>query len=129
MTDDTIDRLIDEALDAEERELLRQIGEEPGYLTQAMGAFGGRLGWVNLVLMIAQTALFFIGLYAAWRFFEAPDVLTALRWGIPAAVLFLSAVMLKLSIWPTIQTNRVLREMKRVELQLARIQSRAAAGG
>lgn len=117
---DEIDRLIDESLEAEERELLRQIGEEPGYFTQAMGAFSGRLGWVNLVLMIVQGVMFVAGVYAGVRFFAAPDTLAALQWGLPAAVLLIVAGMLKLSVWPTIQANRVLRELKRVELQIAR---------
>lgn len=121
---DEIDRLIDESLEAEERELLRRIGEEPGYFTQAMGAFSGRLGWVNLVLMIVQGVMFVAGVYAGVRFFAAPDTLAALQWGLPAAVLLIMAGMLKLSVWPTIQTNRVLRELKRVELQIARVSAK-----
>lgn len=119
MTDD-IDRLLDEALDAEERELLRKIGEEPRYLTQVWGAFHGRLGWVNVVLMLTQSIMFVASVYAGWHFFEADDSLMAIKWGLPAIALLLLAAMLKLSIWPTIQTNRVLRELKRVELQVAR---------
>ncbi|HEX5644131.1 MAG TPA: DUF6768 family protein [Erythrobacter sp.] len=119
MTDE-IDRMIDEALDAEERDLLRRIGEEPGYISQAMGAFTGRLGWVNVVLMVTQAVMFLAGVYAGWMFFAATNSLVAIKWGLPAVALVLLAAMLKMSIWPTIQTNRVLRELKRVELQIAR---------
>lgn len=122
---DDIDRMIDEALDAEERDLLRRIGEEPGYVTQAMGAFSGRLGWVNSVLMVTQAVMFLAGVYAAWNFFVATDILISVKWGLPAAVLLLLAALLKLSIWPTIQTNRVLRELKRIELQIARSHARS----
>jgi len=115
-----LDRMIDEALDTEERELMRQIGEEPNYVTQAFGIFSGRLGWVHTVMMVAQTVLFIAGVWYAWQFFTATDTLEAIRAGFPAAVLIIMSGMMKLSLWPSIQTNRVLREMKRLELQIAR---------
>jgi hypothetical protein len=111
--------MIEQALEAEERELLRRIREEPAYVEQALGLFKGRAGWVNLVLMAAQAALFVSGVWAAWNFFKANDALTALHWGLPAAVALLMALAIKLALYPVIQTNRVLRELKRVELLLA----------
>lgn len=119
-----LDEMIDEALDSEERELLRSIGEEPGFFAQVFGVFGGATGWVNVLLMFVQAALFIGGVWAAWNFFEAGDALTALRWGLPAAVLLLMALIIKLSLWPTLQTNRIIRELKRVELQIARASAR-----
>ncbi len=113
------DRMIDEALGLEERELLRSIGEEPDYIEQAMGVFGGRLGWLNMVLMVAQGAAFFAGAWAAWNFFAADDTLAALRWGLPASVLLLMSLTMKMALWPTIQANRIIRELKRIELQIA----------
>jgi hypothetical protein len=115
-----LDRMIDEALDAEERELLRSIGEEPGYVEQALGMFSGRTGWVNMVLMIVQGAAFLAGAWAAWNFFGVDNALSALRWGLPAAVLLLMSLTIKLAMWPTIHTNRLMRELKLIELQIAR---------
>ncbi|HVM21921.1 MAG TPA: DUF6768 family protein [Sphingomicrobium sp.] len=115
-----LDTMIDEALDAEERELLRSIGEEPGFFSQAFGLFGGKLGWVNVLMMIVQAAIFVAGVYAAWQFFEAGDPVTQLRWGLPAAVLLIVSLMIKLALWPEIHANRVIRELKRLELQIAR---------
>jgi hypothetical protein len=115
-----LDRMIDEAIGEEERELLRRIGEEPGFIDQAFGIFGGRTGWVNAVLIVVMTLLFVAGVWAAWMFFGADDPVTQLRWGLPAAVLLLMSVMIKMAVWPTVQVNRVLRELKLIELQLAR---------
>lgn len=119
-----LDGLIDKAIDDEEHELLRRIGEEPGFFKQAVGIFDGRTGWVNGVLMTAQALLFMAGAVAAWWFFAASDPVAQLRWGLPAAVLLLVSLMIKLAMWPTIQTNRVLRELRRIELQLARMSAR-----
>lgn len=115
-----VEQLIDEALDAEERELLRSIGEEPGYFTQIGSLFGGKTGWMNAVLMAAQSVLFVAGVWAAFGFFNAGDALSALRWGLPAVVLLLGSLVMKLSMWPVVHTNRVMRELKRIELQIAR---------
>jgi len=116
-----LDAMIDEALAAEERDLLRAIGEEPGYLAQATSMFGGRTGWVNVVVMVTQTIAFLIAVWAAVRFFAATDVLDALHWGLPAATLMVMALVLKTSLRPVMEANRVIREVKRLELQLARM--------
>ena len=120
-----LDQMIDEALDAEERDLLRSIGEEPGFFAQAFGLFGGTTGWVNVLMMVVQAALFVAGVWAAIHFFNADDPLTALRWGLPAAVLMLTALTIKMSMMPTLQANRVIRELKRLELQVARASRKA----
>lgn len=115
-----LDNMIDEVLDAEERKLLRSIGEEPGFFSQAFGIFSGATAWVSVLLMVVQGVVFVAGVWAAWNFFQAQDVLLALRWGLPAAVLLLMSLIIKMGMWPTLQTNRVIREMKRLELQVAR---------
>jgi hypothetical protein len=115
-----LDRMIDEAIGEEERELLRRMGEEPNFVVQALGIFGGSTGWVNAVLMAVQTLMFIAGAGAAWMFFAADDAVAQLRWGLPGAVLLLMAVITKMTAWSTLQANRVLRELKLIELQFTR---------
>ena len=55
-----LDMMIDEALDAEERELLRSIGEEPGFFSQMFGLFRGTAAWINVLTMVAQIAIFIV---------------------------------------------------------------------
>ncbi len=119
-TTDDLDRMIDEALNVEERELLGAIGEEPGYFQQVWGVFGGPIGWISWLLMAAQLIMFIAAMWMAVRFFGATDTLEALRWGIPSATLLILATLTKLTMWPTLQANRVIREVKRLELQMAR---------
>lgn len=114
MTD--TDRMIDLSLAAEERDLLRRIGNDPGHIQQAITLFSGRSGWVSGLLMVIQAAMFIAGVWAGWRFFEANDALTALHWGLPSAVLLLMSLIIKLALWPVMQTNRVLVALKRLEL-------------
>ena len=113
------DQMIDEALDAEERALLRSISEEPSHVEQAIGLFQGRNGWVNIVLMLLQAALCIAGRWAGWRFVAAQTPLEAIQWGLPAAVALIMAVVIKMALYPIIHTQRLLRELKRLELRLA----------
>lgn len=115
-----IDRMIEEALEGEEQALFRESMREPGFFHQAFGLLGGPNGWVNRVILIMQAGLFVAGLYAGWRFFEASTALEAVHWGLPAAVLVLSALILKLGMMPELQANRLMRELKRLQLQAAR---------
>ena len=111
-----IDQTLNDALAAEERDLLRRIDEEPGHVEQALSLFGGRNGWVSVVLMATQAVMFVAGVWAAWKFFGADDALSALHWGLPAAVLLIMALMIKLALWPVMQTNRLRLALKRLEL-------------
>lgn len=115
-----VDAMLDEALDAEERELLRSL-DEPGFFGQAAGVFAGPSGWANIVMMAAQGALFIAGVWAAWQFFAAADTVTQLRWGLPAAVFLLMSLILKMALVPRMESNRLLLALKRVELQVAHL--------
>ena len=115
-----IDQTLDEALRAEERELLRRIGDEPAFVNQTLSLFSGRNGWVNVILMVVQGVAFAGGAWAAWNFFQAADALSALRWGLPSAVLLLMSLTIKMAMQPEIQANLLRRELKRIELLIVR---------
>ena len=114
-----IDRMIEEALQGEEQALFRETAREPGFFAQAFGLLGGPNGWVNVLMVSIQAALFVAGLWAGWRFFEAETALSALHWGLPAAVLVLASLIIKLGMMPELQANRLMRELKRQQLQAA----------
>jgi hypothetical protein len=113
-----VDEILRESIGDEERDLLARL-PEPGLLGAAAGLFAGRLGWVNVVLMLVQGVAFLAGAYAAWRFFEAGDTYGQLRWGLPAMTLLVMSALLKTMMWPAVQADRVIREVKRLELRLA----------
>lgn len=115
------DRSLDAALSAEERDLLARIGREPGAFTQIFGLFRGPTAWINLLMMVVQTVLFGLGVWAAWRFFQAADALEALRWGLPSAVALLMSLIVKSSMWPVAQIGQLRLEIRRLEaMALAR---------
>ena len=114
-----IDDMIRDALEGSDREMFDQT-EELGYFALGLSQFRGKMWWVTWVIMIVQATMFLIGVWCAVQFFAATDVLMAVKWGLPSAVLIITAASLKFSLMPQMQADRVIRELKRVELMLAK---------
>jgi len=113
-----LDRLIEEALSDQDKDMLRET-QELGWFALGASQFSGKLGWVSWVIMIVQAVLFLLAVWTGWHFFTTADVLSALKWGLPSATLMIVATILKTSLMPQMQADRVIRELKRVELMIA----------
>ncbi|WDI32410.1 hypothetical protein PUV54_04280 [Hyphococcus flavus] len=118
---DDLDRKIEEALNAEDREILSQFGEQ-GIFGQIGSLFQGKLGWISMITFIVATVMFVVGAWAAWKFYMANEVVTMLKWAGLAWLGLMTQIMIKLWSWMRMESNRVLREVKRLELQIARTQ-------
>ncbi len=117
---DKLDRIISETLDDEEREILEKIGKDQSFPEQIFGLFrGGMQGWMNRGIFLLHLVCGVSGIYAAWKFFNVSDVLESIRWGLPAAVLILAALILRMTLLRTMQTNNVLHAVKHLEMQIA----------
>jgi len=118
------DKKIQEALDAETVELLAGL-EEQGLFGQLGGLFKGKLGWFNVVTLIIGFIATLAGLYATWQFIITSEVPSMLRWAALAWALFSTVMMIKIWTWMRMETNRNIREVKRLELQVARLLARS----
>jgi hypothetical protein len=119
-----LDRMIEDALGAEDRALFNRFGER-GLAGEAAELFTGKMGWWNVLSSLIQVALFAAAIYATMKFLTLDDPVLVTRWGVAAAVWFMAMSVIKLMHWQQMQANRVIREVKRLELQVAR--SRTAA--
>lgn len=99
-------------------------GAEPGYFKQAIALFTGRMAWVHWLIMIAQALFFIGGAWCAVNFFNAQNALDAMRWGLPATVLLVYSAIFKSTLGPQMETNRLLMEIKRLELRLVQAEAR-----
>lgn len=116
-----LDERIAEALSEEDREILSQYDEE-GLFDQLRGLFSGKMGWMAAIMIVVGIIVTFVGIYAAWKFLTVDDTTAMIRWGGLAWSLFTTQIMLKLWSWMRMGDNRVIREIKRLELQIARTQ-------
>jgi uncharacterized membrane protein len=92
---------------------------EPGYVAQAFGMFSGPMGWALWVTYVAGAIAFFVGAYALWQMVSTPELLSAVKWGVGAVLLLQVTMMTKGFMGSHMQANRMLRELKRVELRLS----------
>lgn len=121
-----IDELIGRALTEEDRALLASHAE-PGYLNQAFGIFRGPMGAIMWTVNIAAALAFCGALYALWHMIGAADALAAVKWGVGSLVLFQVTTMCKTLMGNHMEANRMLRELKRTELQVSLLRDRTNA--
>jgi len=117
-----LDRLIKDSLDEMDQDS-PELNLEPGYFNQAIGLFTGRLAWVNWLIMVMQIAMLVGGVWCAIELFQATDTLTAIKWSVPAAVLLIWSLVTKMALVPHMETNRLLMEMKRMQLRIERMRA------
>ena len=115
-----IDDAIHDALAKEDAEFLKRFEQEPGWSQQMFGLFHGPFAWITSIFVVVVVVLFACCVYAGWRFYDSRDVRDMLLWGAGALVSLLVMIVIRIWFFLEIQTNRVVREIKRLELQLAR---------
>jgi len=95
-----------------------ELAGEPNIAEEVLTAFRGRHRWVYAFVIVTQIVALVGLVIAALRFYQATEIASQLRWGGLAGALFLAISMIKVWFWLEMQSNRVLREVKRVELLL-----------
>jgi hypothetical protein len=118
MKKEDIDKLIEESLNKEEAKFYHQLDEE-GLFKQWGGLYTGKLkGWAiltTIVQLIFTVATFYFG----YQFFTASETGELFRLGGIFFIIFFASSMMKLWHWMQMDKNSILREMKRMEFQIA----------
>ncbi|MEP6956622.1 MAG: DUF6768 family protein [Chthoniobacterales bacterium] len=97
---------------------------EPNLAEEAIQVFRGRHRWMHGVLVVVTLLCLALGGWASFQFYHAVVVREQLLWGGLALVALLMISFMKVWFWLEMHTNRILREVKRVELLLAARQER-----
>jgi len=118
-----IDDLIQETLSAEDEQLLEKYGSEPGYFKQAFGLFRGPLGWVMSMVMGVAVVLGLVTIWWIWNAMTASNTLDAVQWGVLAVIGVQIVTFLRGFMGDHFEANRVLRELKRMDLRLVRMET------
>lgn len=123
---DEIDQMIKEALSDDERELFNTY-EEQGMFQMLGGLFQGKMKWLNAGILIVQFVFFGLAVYSGYRLFSASEVAEMIQFGAALAFLLMAIGMLKLFQFMEMHKNAVIREVKRVELQVSMLANKLAA--
>ena len=124
MTQQSIDEKIKQALAAEDAEVYARFAEEPSLLAQGMELFHTRNRWINAIVILVMTIFMGVGVYSLWMFAMAQETKALIGWAMGFGFSMAAVSMLKLWAWMEIEKNSTIREIKRLELQVARLTQR-----
>lgn len=118
MTEEHIDDLITESLSKDEAEFYHTLDEE-GLFKQWGGLYKGKMkGWA-MFITFAQLIFTVITFYLGYKFFTGEEIREIILYGGAFFIAFTSTGMLKLWHWMQMDKNSILREIKRLEFQVA----------
>ena len=118
-----IDKLIKETLTEEESKFYDEL-EEQNVLQMVYGLFKGKNKWI-MVMMNVMTLIFFgLFIYCLVQFFSVEATKDLLKWGLGGIVFLLGVSMLKIFAWMQMDKNALLREIKRLEIQISSLSGR-----
>jgi hypothetical protein len=120
-----LDRAIREALSKEDAEFLSRFDEHSTPVGEVLDTFRGRWALMNAFAAVITFALFGGFVYCAWQMFATTDARDTVLWSVGAVIAMLGVAMLKMYFWMEMNKNVVLREVKRLELQVARLAAKS----
>jgi len=120
-----IDDLIKEALSQEEAKFYEEL-EEQSLFGKIGEVYKGKLGWLAIIMNIVHLLVFLLFIYCMVAFFKAEEVKELIKWASGGFLFMMMAAMMKLYIWMQMDKNDVLRELKRLELQIAVLANKSA---
>jgi len=116
-----LDDAIHQALTEEDKDFLARFEKEPNSIEQMTSVFRGPLAWIYIAFVIAAVILAPIGLFALVQFINATELRPLFHWGLATVGILVILSVVRMVFFMQINTNRVLRELKRLELQVARL--------
>ena len=123
----SLDEAIRSALSKEDAEFLAKLEQEPGSIKQMTGIFDGPLSWVYVAFLVAAIVMALFGIYSGWRFAQSTELRPLFYWGAGTGFCVVVLSVVRIVFFMQINTNRVLREIKRLELQVAMLGARKGA--
>ena len=114
-----IDRMIREALRDRDAELLEQAGGEQAIHQTVIDVFRSKSRWLVIGSMLATLGLVILAVFAAMEFYSASATRDMLVWGAVCFYCLTGILGMKIWFWLEMSKVAVLREVKRLELQVA----------
>ena len=126
---ESIDERIQKALSSEDQALLARLDADSSLYGDIAATFRGHTRWLNVFGWFGALVFFALAVLCAWQFANQTDIRSMLSWGAGTIIAFLWLGMIKLWFWMELQKVGIVREIKRVELQLASLTAALHASG
>ncbi len=115
---------IRQALQEEDAELFKDFGGEPSMHEMVMETFRGRHRWLTFFGICWCTVFIVVFTFAGIKFFNAQETRDLVMWAAVCIICWSAVSGMKIWYWLELNKNSVTREVKRVELQIARLAAR-----
>lgn len=113
-----IDQLITESLTREEAEFYDSL-EEGGLFQKIGGLYSGKMRWMAIATAIVNTIALIVSVYCLYLIFTVPEATAIIRYTAVMIIAWSFGCMVKLWSWMQMDKNTIIREMKRLEFQVA----------
>jgi len=113
-----IDKLIKESLNQEEAKFYDDLDEQ-NVLQMIGGLFQGKNKWIMYIMNFMTLVFFGFFVFCTIQFFDTEETNELIKWGIGGLTFLLGVSMLKIFAWMQMDKNALLRELKRLELQIS----------
>ena len=123
MTD--IDDAIRSGLDADDRAFLASLDDERGLFRQLGDSLGGPLGGWAKVVFAMTFVMGIVLLVSVWQLLTADTTRDQILWATAAMALVMSTGFLKDWLFSRMNMFTVLREVKRLQVQVAMLNAKA----
>lgn len=118
-----IDQLIKDTLTQEEAKFYEEL-EEQNLLRILKGLFKGKNSWLMVLMNIVNLIAFGLFIYCLVQFFNTDVTNELIKWTAAGFICLNFTGMIKLYMWMQVDKSSILREMKRLELQVSFLSSK-----
>ncbi|WP_136468863.1 DUF6768 family protein [Flagellimonas onchidii] len=118
-----IDKLIKDTLTEEEAKFYDELDEQN--LFQMLGGlFKGKNSWLAFIMNIMIALVFGLLIYSIIQTFDVENTNDLVLWVGSVLLCFFTISMLKIYMWMQMHRNALMRELKRMELQISSLSSK-----
>ena len=117
-TTEDIDKLIKETLTEEEAKFYQELDEQ-NIFEMVGGLFYGKNKRIMILMNVMTLVFFGFFIYCIVQFFEASETKELIQWSVGSLIFLIGVSMLKIFAWMQMDKNALLREIKRLELQVS----------
>ncbi len=118
----SIDDKIKQALSDEYNDLIAENNKiDANPFKQMSDGFKGKMGWMYIGVIIFGIIFTVMSIYSIYSFYHETETKSLIGWGVAIIVTIFLTQITKMWYWSELGRNRVIREIKLLELQVAQV--------
>ena len=116
-----IDAKIRRALEATDTDLADEFDGDQSMMEMVFDTFRGTQKWLTFLAIFGSFVFMAGSVFGIIQLFREQETRELILWGLGVVFCFSAISMMKIWFWMQMNRNSILREIKRVELQVARL--------